>query len=173
LELTRRLDETDIGPEATLWVLVNRDVGNLCLGPHNLGVLQLLPEARADQFAWFWRRRERLFNFYRRQIRNGVEAGLFPCGAPTTAPDLVFGLVESVITVEPSVRADPSVPASVADAVLRMLGVAPARLQRARRRALQFLAYDPHNPPASARQERNAAPPRVRQVTGSTGASNP
>src|SRR5664280_1150665 len=98
LEMSRRLEQAGLGPEATLWVLTERDVRNLCAGPHNLGALQLLPEARGEQFAWFWRRRQRLSSFYRRTIRSGVEAGLFPAGAGATAPDLVFGLVASVIT---------------------------------------------------------------------------
>ena len=70
LELTRRLDDAELGPEATVWVVAERDVTNLCRGTHNLGALQLLPEARAEQFAWFWRRRDRLFAFYRRQVRH-------------------------------------------------------------------------------------------------------
>jgi AcrR family transcriptional regulator len=166
LELTRRLDETAIGPEATLWVVANRDVDNLCLGPNNLGALQLLPEARADQFAWFWRRRQRLFNFYKRQIHSGVSVGLFPSGAAPTAADLVFGLVESVITARSSVRADAGVPADVADACLRMLGVPPARLGRARRRALEFLVEDPPDPPLSGARGPNGVRPVLR-ITGS------
>jgi AcrR family transcriptional regulator len=139
LEMSRRLEQADLGPEATLWVLAERDVSNLCAGTHNLGALQLLPEARADQFAWFWRRRQRLFSFYRRAIRDGVQSDLFPAGAGSTAPELVFGLVESVITAKPVVRADPRTPSQIADGALRMLGVPPARLERARSTAVRFL----------------------------------
>jgi AcrR family transcriptional regulator len=142
LEMSRRLERAALGPEATLWVLAERDVGNLCAGPHNLGALQLLPEARGDQFAWFWRRRQRLSSFYRRAIRAGAEIGLFPAATRATAPDLVFGLVESVITAKPVVRADPATPAQVADSALRMLGVTPARLERARGRAMWFVEHD-------------------------------
>jgi AcrR family transcriptional regulator len=142
LDMSRRLEQADLGPEAMLWVLAERDVSNLCAGPHNLGALQLLPEARGDQFAWFWRRRQRLSSFYRRAIRAGVEAGLFPAGTGPTAPDLVFGLVESVITAKPVVRADPATPLQIADAALRMLGVAPARLERARGKAVRFVEHD-------------------------------
>jgi hypothetical protein len=140
--MSRRLERAALGPEATLWVLAERDVGNLCAGPHNLGALQLLPEARGDQFAWFWRRRQRLSSFYRRAIRAGAEIGLFPAATRATAPDLVFGLVESVITAKPVVRADPATPAQVADSALRMLGVTPARLERARGRAMWFVEHD-------------------------------
>jgi AcrR family transcriptional regulator len=142
LEMSRRLEQADLGPEATLWVLAERDVSNLCAGTHNLGALQLLPEARADQFAWFWRRRQRLFSFYRRAIRAGLESRLFPAGAGPNAPELVFGLVESVITAKPVVRADPLTPSQIADAALRMLGVPPARLDRARSTAVRFVEHD-------------------------------
>jgi AcrR family transcriptional regulator len=142
LALTRRLDEAELGPESTLWVLAERDVTNLCSGSHNLGALQLLPESHAVQFAWFWRRRQRLFDFYRRQIREGSDAGIFPAGTSSSAPDLVFGLVESVITARPSVRRDRTVGAGVADAALRMLGVPPAQLHRARRRGILFEEAD-------------------------------
>ena len=139
LELTRRLEAADLGPEATLWVLAEQDVSNLCRGPNNLGALQLLPEARADQFAWFWRRRDRVFAFYRREVRAGLEAGVFGSVDPVTAPDLVFGLVESVITARPTVRNDPVMPDRVADAALRILGVPSARVTRARTRGRHFL----------------------------------
>jgi AcrR family transcriptional regulator len=139
LELTRRLDAAALGPEATLWALVERDVSNLCRGPNNLGALQLLPEARAEQFAWFWRRRDRLFGFYRRQVRAGLGAGVFGSVDPSTAADLVFGLVESTITARPVVRNDPVMPDRVADAALRVLGVPATRVNRARIRGRQFL----------------------------------
>ncbi|HEX7444093.1 MAG TPA: TetR/AcrR family transcriptional regulator [Acidimicrobiales bacterium] len=142
LEMSRRLEQAGLGPEATLWVLAERDVGNLCAGPHNLGALQLLPEARGEQFAWFWRRRQRLSSFYRRAVRAGVGAELFPAGTGPTAADLVFGLVESVITAKAVVRADPTTPSQIADAALRMLGVPQQRLERARARAVRFIEHD-------------------------------
>jgi AcrR family transcriptional regulator len=144
LDLTRRLDQAEIGPEATLWVLVECDVTNLCSGPHNLGALQLLPEARATQFAWFWSRRQSLFDFYRRQVRLGADTGLFPFGSLPLASDLVFGLVESVITARPSVRVDPGVSAAMADSALNLLGVPPARVRRAQRNGIHFLEQDRH-----------------------------
>jgi AcrR family transcriptional regulator len=142
LALTRRLGEAELGPESTLWVLAERDVANLCSGSHNLGALQLLPEAHGAQFAWFWRRRHRLFDFYRHQILEGAAAGRFPAGDLPAAPDLVFGLVESVITARPSVRRDRAVGANLADAALRLLGVSPTQLRLARRRGLHFEQQD-------------------------------
>jgi AcrR family transcriptional regulator len=173
LELTRRLEHAAVGPEATLWVLAERDVRNLCTGSHNLGILQLLPEARADQFAWFWRRRQRLFAFYRRQIRAGAAAGLFPAGTGPTAADLVFGLVESVITAKPAVRADPQIPAEVADASLRLLGVPQVRLDRARRRALAFIEHDPPVDPASRHDGTGRPPESGRPVKAATAGGLP
>ncbi|HEX3841361.1 MAG TPA: TetR/AcrR family transcriptional regulator [Acidimicrobiales bacterium] len=142
LALTRRLSEAELGPESTLWVLAERDVANLCSGSHNLGALQLLPEAHGEQFSWFWRRRHRLFEFYRRQVQLGTAAGRFPAGDLPSAPDLVFGLVESVITARPSVRRDRAVGANVADAALRLLGVPFAPLRQARRRGILFEEQD-------------------------------
>lgn len=140
LELSRRLDRAELGPESALWVLTERDVSNLCAGPANLGALQLLPEARGEQFAWFWKRRQRLAASYRRTIRAGVEGGLFPDGTHPTSADLIFGLVESVVTAKASVRSDARTPELIADGTLRLLGVRPARLVQARRRGLEFLA---------------------------------
>src|SRR3954453_14918477 len=45
---------------ARLWALVHADVGLLCAGPVNLGVLYVLPEVRAEQFAEFHTLRSRL-----------------------------------------------------------------------------------------------------------------
>ena len=83
-----------------------------------------------------------MFEFYRRQIQLGTEAGRFPAGDLPAAPDLVFGLVESVITARPSVRRDRAVGANVADAALRLLGVSLPQLRLARRRGIRFEEQD-------------------------------
>ena len=142
LELTKRIEAADLGPEAAMWVLVEADVANLCHGPHNVGALQLLPEARGEQFDWFWKRRARLVAYYRKQIKAGHAAGLFPVGDSNLIVELVFGLVESVITARSSVRADPATPALLAGAALRMLGTPAARVDRAATKAQAFLAAD-------------------------------
>jgi AcrR family transcriptional regulator len=143
LDLTTRLGQADLGPEAALWVVAKCDVSNLCAGPHNLGALQLLPEVRAPQFAWFWRRREALFDFYRLQVTEGVQAGAFSADALPLGSDLVFGLVESVITANASVRDDPLISTSIADGSLHLLGVPTPRVRTARRAGTQFLKDDP------------------------------
>jgi AcrR family transcriptional regulator len=132
LELVRRLRVAGLGPEATLWILVHNDTKLLCRGPYNRGALLLLPEARSPQFASFWRLRQKLFTFYRRQLLDGISAGTFPDAVPALAPDMVFSFVESVIIARPSVRANPATPAALADAALRMVGVSPERLATAR-----------------------------------------
>src|SRR3954454_15396369 len=43
---------TEAAP-ARLWALVHADVGLLCAGPVNLGVLYMLPEVGGEQFAEF------------------------------------------------------------------------------------------------------------------------
>ena len=79
----------------------------------------------------------------------------------------MFGLVESVITAKPVVRADPDTPSQIADAALRMLGVPPARLERARNRATAFIerdiGADPDGPtPPATRGGRLQVPASVR-----------
>jgi AcrR family transcriptional regulator len=143
LDLTTRLGQANLGPEAALWVVAKCDVSNLCAGPHNLGALQLLPEVRAPQFGWFWRRRESLFDFYRLQVAEGVEAGVISVDALPLGSDLVFGLVESVITATESVRADPLVSTTIADGSLYLLGVPTPRVRKAQRAGIQFLKDDP------------------------------
>jgi AcrR family transcriptional regulator len=78
-------------PEVQLYALAWRDTDNLCAGPHNLGALQLLPEARAERFSPFWTKRTKLQRGYRTLVRD--------CGAVDAelTTELVFGLVESVI----------------------------------------------------------------------------
>ena len=138
LEGVRRHPLEEYEPDLALWLLVRADVDNLCRGPHNLGALQLLPEVRDPQFEWFWRRRRRLFRTYARQIARGVASGTFAEADRRTAADVVFGLVESVITADESFRRRASTPNVVADASLRICGVAPGRVRAVCRRARVF-----------------------------------
>ncbi len=116
-------------PDVALWSLTCTDVANLCRGPQNIGALQLLPEVRGPQFEWFWRRRHQLFRVYVRQIARGCDGGAFVRGDPTTTGELVFGLVESVITARPQFRRRATTPVVIADAALRVCGVTPSRLR--------------------------------------------
>jgi hypothetical protein len=91
--------------------------------------LQLLPEVRGPQFAWFWRRRQQLFRVYLSQISRGIATGLLPQADPDTAGDLVFGLVESVITARSQLRRRATTPTVIADGALRLSGARQARIR--------------------------------------------
>ena len=90
LNSRRRYSLGSLDADAALWLLTREDVANLCRGPANLGALQLLPEVRSPQFAWFWRRRRQLFKEYMDHVA-GIAAKVFAPGEPGTRTDLVFG----------------------------------------------------------------------------------
>ena len=129
LDLAERMSLESLDADAALWMLTREDVANLCSGPHNLGALQLLPEVRSPQFEWFWRRRRQLFKEYSSQISRGIAAELLPYADSWATADLVFGLVESVITARPQLRRRGSTPMVIADAALRLCGVRPTRIR--------------------------------------------
>jgi AcrR family transcriptional regulator len=129
LEFARRYSLEDLEADLALWLLVREDVSNLCRGPHNLGALQLLPEVKGLQFQWFWRRRRQLFTEYSALIATGFAEGSLPIASTGTTTDLVFGLVESVITARPPVRRRESTPVAIADGALRLCGVRAARIR--------------------------------------------
>jgi AcrR family transcriptional regulator len=129
LKAVRQIGLERYEPDAALWQLVAMDVANLCRGPHNYGALQLLPEAKGSEFDWYWRRRHQLFRVYSDQIARGFVSGAFVEGEPRTTSELVFGLVESVILARPQFRRRSTTPAVMADAALRICGVADARLR--------------------------------------------
>jgi AcrR family transcriptional regulator len=129
LEFARRFSLPDLEADLALWLLVREDTGNLCRGPHNLGALQLLPEVKGPQFRWFWRRRRQLFAQYSSLVATGMADGSLPLANPDTTADLVFGLVESVITARPQLRRREGTAVATADGALRLCGVRPARLR--------------------------------------------
>lgn len=129
LEYARRHALASLDADVALWLLAREDVGNLCRGQHNLGALQLLPEVRGPQFAWFWRRRRQLFKEYMGHIERGVAGRLFAPGEPEALSDLVFGLVESVITGRPQLRRRASTTSDIADGALRLCGVRDSRIR--------------------------------------------
>ncbi len=129
LDLAERMSLRSLDADVALWMLAREDVANLCHGPHNLGALQLLPEVRHAQFGWFWRRRRQLFKEYSSQITRGIADDLLPQADASTTADLVFGLVESVITARPQLRRRASTPHIMADAALRLCGVRATRIR--------------------------------------------
>ncbi|ANS64061.1 TetR family transcriptional regulator [Streptomyces lincolnensis] len=126
LAYARELLADDATPaEKRLWELCRADVEVLCGGPHNLGVLYLLPEVRDERFAGFHAVRDELKDAYRQLIAATAAGGALSKGALELRTDLVFGLIEGVILVR---RSDPDRSVSVfaeatADAALRIAGV--------------------------------------------------
>lgn len=151
LESDASRDPERLTPAVQLWALAAYDVGLLCTGRWNLGALYLLPELRADRFADFHVERRRLREAYGTLVERGLAEGSFDVTDAWAATHLAFGLVETVISLRQdpeassSVVADPDTLArSVADGVLRLLGVTERRLRPVRSRALAWLdALDP------------------------------
>lgn len=115
---------------ARLHALSRFDVGLLCAGRWNIGALYLLPELRHPRFAGFVADRRRLRDRYGRQVTAMHREGDARVEDVELATDLVFGLVESVI----SVRAERASGADLTDLVetvpvacLRLLGLPAGR----------------------------------------------
>ncbi|MET7985131.1 MULTISPECIES: helix-turn-helix domain-containing protein [unclassified Streptomyces] len=126
LAYARELLADDTAPAAgRLWELCRTDVEVLCGGPHNLGVLYLLPEVRTERFAGFHAVRAELKDTYRQLLAATAAGGALAKSELDLRTDLLFGLIEGVILVR---RSDPQrpVPAfaeATADAALRIAGV--------------------------------------------------
>jgi AcrR family transcriptional regulator len=84
-------------PDIRLFLLARQDTLNLCGRRHDLALLQLLPEARAERFASFWAKRAELQGRYRALIDEAVTAGLLIDLPVATLTDLVFGAVEATM----------------------------------------------------------------------------
>jgi AcrR family transcriptional regulator len=98
LEFANRLTALSPDPAPGLYLLVLRDVGNLCREPGNLGSLQLQLDARSPQFSKYWDKRTQLRDEYRHFIDRGMQSGVFDTGDAELATSIIFGLVESVAT---------------------------------------------------------------------------
>jgi len=98
LEFANRLTALEPEPAPGLYLLVLKDVGNLCREPGNLGYLQLQLDARSPQFSRYWEKRALLRDEYRRIIERGAQSGVFDVDDPGLATSITFGLVESVAT---------------------------------------------------------------------------
>ncbi|MGW0825893.1 TetR/AcrR family transcriptional regulator [Streptomyces sp. NPDC002845] len=126
LTLARRLLAEDATPaEDRLGELCRTDVRLLCGRPHNLGVLYLLPEVRAERFAGFHAVRAELKDTYRQLLAATAAGGALAKSELDLRTDLVFGLIEGVILVH---RSDPERPVSAfaeatVDAALRIAGI--------------------------------------------------
>lgn len=117
-----------LAPDAKLFALAAYDTQVLCGGRWNLGALYLLPEVRGERFARFRSERDGLRAAYAGLIRRPVTGA--SGGDPADLADLVFGLVESVITIrsERDIVDVESTARRVATGCLRLAGVSPARI---------------------------------------------
>jgi AcrR family transcriptional regulator len=124
--------------EARLFALAAFDTTVLCGGRWNLGALYLLPEVRDERFEPFRLERAELRAVYAALIRELVvradpgepgESGELRASVAELT-DLVFGLVESVITIrsERDVLDVEAMANRVAAACLRLLGLPTARI---------------------------------------------
>jgi AcrR family transcriptional regulator len=119
--------DADRPADARLFALAAFDTGVLCGGRWNLGALYLLPELRGERFEVFRQERAQLRAGYAGLIRE-----LMPEEADGELADLVFGLVESVITIrsEREVTDVDVMARKVALGCLRLVGISPARISQ-------------------------------------------
>ncbi|PEG34431.1 TetR family transcriptional regulator [Mycolicibacterium agri] len=105
-----------------LHALAAFDGEQLLSGRWNLGALYLLPELREAQLEPFWSERERLRLHYL-EVGRAIVA---ETGVHETAAELPFRLVESLVNIRslPAGAAPDELPLHVADACVRVLGVA-------------------------------------------------
>lgn len=120
-ELAERLGDSAEPAAVRLYALARFDIEQLCAARWNIGALYFLPELRAERFAQFRTRRDRLREGYEDLAARVVaETG---AGGDADAAAIPFRLVETVINI----RSDQgSVPGgaqrAIAEAVLRVLG---------------------------------------------------
>jgi AcrR family transcriptional regulator len=130
----RYLDAADADAPVRLWALIAFDTRQLFTAPHNVGALYLLPEIRNDLFAPFRDERARLRELYSGLITASITARLRtelgPAGSSSTTAsldylvDVVFGLVESVISIRADRERDDgsALVTTIAQSCLRALG---------------------------------------------------
>ena len=125
LAFAAALDEAPTA-EAGLFSLAAYDTAVLCGGRWNLGALYLLPEVKGERFEHFRTERTQLRAAYVALIRTLVG----PSEAADDLADLVFGLVESVITIrsEREVVDVDAMAQRVAVGCLRLVGVPASRI---------------------------------------------
>lgn len=118
-------------PTARLYVLISFDANQLFSGAYNVGALYFLPEVHQEQFDEFRRNRARLRRAYGSLIAGSITPELArELGSADGAPapdhlvDVVFGMVESAISIRSDrPGTDPGVLVStIARSCLRVLG---------------------------------------------------
>jgi AcrR family transcriptional regulator len=131
-------------PAAGLYALALIDVRTLTRAPHNIATLYLVPEVQGEEFAPFRAERSQLQAAYGRLAR---------AAAPSTGLDepliatLVMQVVESVIHLRRSGDLRDSHADDIAASCLRLIGLGPSAVTRARTAAGRLLAAT--SPPLS------------------------
>jgi AcrR family transcriptional regulator len=116
-------------PAAGLYALALIDVATLAQAPHNIAVLYLMPEIQGTEFASFRAERARLQAVYGRLgLAAAADHGM---DDPLTAT-LLMQLVESVIQLRRAGQLRDGYGHEIAAACLRLTGLGPADIARAR-----------------------------------------
>lgn len=123
-------------PAAGLYALALIDVATLARVPHNIAVLYLMPEIQGEEFASFRAERARLQAVYGRlgrscSSRHGIEHGMDEALTAT----LLMQVVESVIQLRRAGDLRDGYGHQIAAACLRLAGLGPDDVARARRAA--------------------------------------
>jgi AcrR family transcriptional regulator len=116
-------------PAAGLYTLALIDVATLTQAPHNIAVLYLMPEVQAGEFTSFQAERARLQAVYGR-LGQAASAGHGMDEALTAT--LLMQLVESVIQLRRAGELRDGYGHEIAAACLRLVGLGPAQVARAR-----------------------------------------
>ncbi|MCW2906666.1 MAG: regulatory protein TetR [Actinomycetia bacterium] len=123
-------------PAAYLYALVLIDVQTLTRAPHNIAALYLLPEVQGDLYASFRAERAALQAVYGRL---GQAASAVPGLGLTLTAALIMQLVESVIHLRRTGELQEAYGHEIAAACLRLVGLSPGQVSRARRAASRLL----------------------------------
>lgn len=116
-------------PAAGLYALALTDVATLTQAPHNVAVLYLMPEIQGEEFAPFRAEREQLQAVYGRLGRAASSAHDMDESLTAT---LLMQLVESVIQLRRAGELRAGYGHEIAAACLRLVGLGPADIARAR-----------------------------------------
>jgi AcrR family transcriptional regulator len=121
-------------PAAALYALALIDVATLTQAPHNIATLYLMPEVQGEEFASFRAERAQLQAVYGRLGQAATE-GHGMDGTLTAA--LLMQLVESVIQLRRAGTLHGGYGHEIAAACLRLVGLGPDEVARARAAAEQ------------------------------------
>jgi AcrR family transcriptional regulator len=116
-------------PAAGLYALALIDVATLTRAPHNIATLYLMPEVQAEKFASFRAERAQLQAVYGR-LGQAASTGYVTDEALTAT--LLMQLVESVIQLRRAGELRDGYGHEIAAACLRLAGLRPAEVARAR-----------------------------------------